>query len=60
MQGIIFAERTKAIQKQLTEDLEHTAYGAVELERELRKDWKYAGRYYAGSVYQWPWRGAVE
>ena len=24
------------------------------------KDVKYAGRYYAGSVYQWPWRGAVE
>ena len=35
--GNNFAERTKAIQKQLTEDLEHTAYGAVELERELKK-----------------------
>ena len=35
--GNSFAERTKAIQKQLTEDLEHTAYGAVELERELKK-----------------------
>ena len=35
--GNSFAERTKAIQKQLTEDLEHTAYSAVELERELKK-----------------------
>lgn len=35
--GNNFAERTKAIQKQLTEDLEHTAYSAVELERELKK-----------------------
>ena len=35
--------------------------GAVELERELKKKTgNMRGAIYAGSVYQWPWRGAVE
>ena len=37
MQGIILRKGQRQFKKQLTEDLEHTAYGAVELERELKK-----------------------
>lgn len=32
-----FADRAKAIQQRLTEDLEHSTYSAVEFERELKK-----------------------
>lgn len=32
-----FADRAKAIQRRLTEDMEHSAYSAVEFERELKK-----------------------
>ncbi len=32
-----FAERVKAVQKQLTRDLEHSFFSAIELERELKK-----------------------
>lgn len=32
-----FEERAKAIQRRLTEDMEHSAYSAVEFERELKK-----------------------
>lgn len=32
-----FADRAKAIQRRLTEDMEHSAYSAVEFERKLKK-----------------------
>ena len=35
--GESFQKRAKAIQKQLFEDMEHSAYSAIELERELKK-----------------------
>ncbi|WP_367183493.1 amino acid adenylation domain-containing protein, partial [Sporosarcina sp.] len=35
--GGSFANRTKAIQRQLTEDMEHSVYSAIEFERELKK-----------------------
>lgn len=35
--GTSFSERAKAVQKQLSEDLEHSSYSAIELERELKK-----------------------
>lgn len=35
--GTSFSGRVKAIQKQLTEDLEHTSYSAIEVERDLKK-----------------------
>lgn len=35
--GSTFEERIKAIQRQLTEDLEHSSYSAIEFERELKK-----------------------
>ena len=41
--GTSFIERAKTIQKQLTNDLEHSLYTAVEFERELRQrdgNWK--------------------